>query len=235
MEVVAELWKAMAISGKTVVVLLVLLSVYSYGVMIDRGLALRWVRKRSAEFAGQTEDRLGELSMDEVLDMSTAPERQTFTSLASVVAAALQDFKLLSKEAISSAMVMEGVDEAAGRAVDVATSNLRVRLTGLASIAAVSPFLGLFGTVTGLIAAFRGIAATGSGGIATVSGGISEALVTTVMGLWVAMPALWAYNYFMNRVDVYSLELDNKAAKIIGHLVRRELAGAETASEESSS
>lgn len=223
MEVVTELWQAMAVSGKAVVVLLVILSIYSYGVMIDRGIALRWVRRRSAEFAAQTEDRLSELSMGEVLEMATTPERRKFASLASVVTAALREFQLLVKEAMSPSMVMEGVDEAASRAIDVAASNLRVRLTGLASIAAISPFLGLFGTVTGLISAFRGIAATGSGGIATVSGGISEALVTTVMGLWVAMPALWAYNYFMNRVDVYSLELDNRAARVIGHLVRREL------------
>ena len=232
MDVVAELWQAMAISGKVVVVLLVVLSIYSYAVMIDRGIALRWVRRRSAEFATQTEDRLDELSMGEVLDTATAPERRKFTSLASVVVAALQEFNLLTKEKMPSAMIMEGVDEAASRAIDVAASNLRVRLTGLASIAAISPFLGLFGTVTGLISAFRGIAATGSGGIATVSGGISEALVTTVMGLWVAMPALWAYNYFMNRVDVYSLELDNKAVRVIGHLVRRELLRSEEASEE---
>ena len=76
----------------------------------------------------------------------------------------------------------------------------------MATIAGVAPFLGLFGTVTGLISAFRGIAATGSGGLATVSGGISEALVTTVIGLFVAIPALWAYNFFMNRIDVMGVE-----------------------------
>ena len=234
MEVVTELWKAMAISGKAVVLLLIVLSIYSYGVMIDRGIVLRWVRRRSAEFAAHTEDRLKELSMEEVLEMATTPERRKFSSLASVVAAALQEFKLLVTETMSPSLIAEGVDDAASRAIDVAALNLRVRLTGLASIAAVSPFLGLFGTVTGLIAAFRNIAATGAGGIATVSGGISEALVTTVVGLFVAMPALWAYNYFMNRVDVYSLELDNKAARIIGHLVRRELLRSEEASEAAS-
>ena len=80
------------------------------------------------------------------------------------------------------------------------------------------------GTVTGLIAAFRGIAETGSGGIATVSGGISEALVTTVIGLFVAIPALWAYNYFMSRIDVMTIELDNSASGIVSHVVRRALA-----------
>jgi len=223
MEVISELWTAMAVSGKTVVVILAILSIYSYAVMIDRALALRWVRRRSEEFAAETEDRLGELTVDEVVERATAPERVKFCSLASVVAEALKEFRMLLGEGQPSSIVMEGVDEAATRAIDVATSNLRARLAGLASIAAIAPFLGLFGTVTGLISAFRSIAATGAGGMATVSGGISEALVTTAVGLFVAMPALWAYNFFVNRIDVYSLELENKASRIIGHLVRRDL------------
>jgi len=223
MEVVGELWGEMAISGKAVVVLLAVLSIYSYAVMIDRSLALRWARRRSSEFAGEVEGRLHQLGVDEVIEMADRPERRRFCSLASVVSVALKEFRMLVGEGQPPSVVIEGVDEASTRAVDVASSNLRMRLTGLASIAAISPFLGLFGTVTGLITAFRNIAATGTGGIATVSGGISEALVTTVVGLFVAMPALWAYNYFTNKVDVYSLELDNRASRIVGHLVRREL------------
>ena len=120
-------------------------------------------------------------------------------------------------------MVVEGVDEAVSRELDVAVINLRVRLSGMATISGVAPFLGLFGTVTGLIAAFRGIAETGSGGLATVSGGISEALVTTVIGLFVAIPALWAYNFFMNRIDVMAVELDNAATRVVSRAVRHAL------------
>ena len=118
------------------------------------------------------------------------------------------------------------MDEATSRALDVAIINLRMRLSGMATIAGVAPFLGLFGTVTGLIAAFRGIAESGSGGLATVSGGISEALVTTVIGLFVAIPALWAYNFFMNRVDVIGVEMDNSASRLVTHAVRRALRAA---------
>jgi biopolymer transport protein ExbB/biopolymer transport protein TolQ len=105
----------------------------------------------------------------------------------------------------------------------VAVINLRSRLSGMATIIGVAPFMGLFGTVTGLIAAFRGIAATGSGGLATVSGGISEALVTTVIGLFVAMPALWAYNFLSNRIDVMAIELDNSSSRVVNRVVRRAL------------
>ena len=223
MELIGELWTSMAITGKVVVLVLVALSIYSYAVMVDRGLALRWTRQRSAGFA---EDAgAGEGRVEGLLSRATAAEEAGYCSLATVVAAGLREFELLREEGQSGEVIMEGVDEATSRALDVAVINLRTRLSGMATIAGVAPFLGLFGTVTGLIAAFRGIAETGSGGLATVSGGISEALVTTVIGLFVAIPALWAYNFFMNRIDVIGVELDNSASRLVTHAVRRALRG----------
>jgi biopolymer transport protein ExbB len=221
MELIGELWTSMAITGKVVVLVLVGLSIYSYVVMVDRILALRWTRQRSAGFA--EEARENGLEVGPLLERATAAEEQGYCSLATVVVAGLSEFELLREEGQSGEVTMEAVDEATGRALDVAILNLRARLSGMATIAGVAPFLGLFGTVTGLIAAFRGIAETGSGGLATVSGGISEALVTTVIGLFVAIPALWAYNFFMNRVDVIGVEMDNSASQLVTHAVRRVL------------
>jgi len=221
MELLGELWSSMAITGKTVVLLLAGLSVYSYGVMVDRGLALRWTRERSSRFAADVGE---ETQPAEVLiSRASEAEEQGYCSLATVVGAGLSEYRFLREEGQSGEVVLEGVDEATGRALDVVIINLRARLSGMATIAGVAPFLGLFGTVTGLISAFRGIAATGSGGLATVSGGISEALVTTVIGLFVAIPALWAYNFFMNRIDVMGVELDNSASRMVMHAVRRSL------------
>ena len=224
MELIGELWTSMAITGKTVVLVLVGLSIYSYAVMVDRGLALRWTRQRSAGFAQDVEG--AEQQVDGLLARATAAEEQGYCSLATVVGAGLTEYKMLQEEGQSGEVVIEGVDEATNRALDVAIINLRIRLSGMATIAGVAPFLGLFGTVTGLISAFRGIAATGSGGLATVSGGISEALVTTVIGLFVAIPALWAYNFFMNRIDVIGVEMDNSASRLVSHAVRRALRAA---------
>ena len=224
MDLVSELWYAMAITGKTVVVILAGLSIYSYAVMVDRGLALRWTRQRSAVFADEIE--AGGLMQGEVevlQERAGDAEQQGHCSLATVVSAGLGEYQMLKDEAQVGAVVMEGVDEALGRSLDGVVANMRVRLSGMATIVGVAPFLGLFGTVTGLISAFRGIATAGGGGIAEVSGGISEALVTTVIGLFVAMPALWAYNFFMNRIDVLSLGLENNAARVVSHVVRRAL------------
>lgn len=224
MDLVSELWNSMAITGKTVVIILAGLSIYSYAVMVDRGLVLRWTRQRSAAFADEIEQ--GGLVRGEVgvlQERANEAEQEGHCSLATIISASLAEYQELKEEEQAGAVVMEGVDEALGRSLDGVVANMRIRLSGMATIVGVAPFLGLFGTVTGLISAFRGIATAGGGGIAEVSGGISEALVTTVLGLFVAMPALWAYNFFMNRIDVMSLGLENNAARVVNHAVRRAL------------
>ena len=220
MELLTQLWGSMAITGKVVVVVLFALSIYSYAVMLDRFLALRTDRQRSGAFVEGIE---GESDAGPILDAAREAVAEGRCSLGSVVAAGLDEYGSLRADDQPGAVVVEGVDEAVSRELDVAVINLRVRLSGMATISGVAPFLGLFGTVTGLIAAFRGIAETGSGGLATVSGGISEALVTTVIGLFVAIPALWAYNFFMNRIDVMAVELDNAATRVVNRAVRHAL------------
>jgi biopolymer transport protein ExbB/biopolymer transport protein TolQ len=189
--------------------------------MVDRGVALSRTRRRSADFAAEAGE--GNQDPERLLAMAEEYEQQGSCSLAAVVSAGLQEYKALRVDAQSEAVVVEGVDEGVSRALDVAVINLRQRLTGMATISGVAPFLGLFGTVTGLIVAFRSIAETGSGGLDTVSGGISEALVTTVIGLFVAIPALSAYNFFINRIDVMTIELDNAATRVVSRSVRRAL------------
>jgi biopolymer transport protein ExbB/biopolymer transport protein TolQ len=94
-------------------------------------------------------------------------------------------------------------------------------LSFLATIASSGPFVGLFGTVIGIINAFRGMAMTGSGGIAAVSAGISEALVTTALGLFVAIPAAWVYNAFTNMLDRFGVEMSNSASELIDFFIKK--------------
>lgn len=227
MELVSELWNAMAITGKSVVTVLVLLSIYSYAVMVDRFLALRWAQQRSTRLAEEIEAMaVDNPPIQELAARVDEAVQQGHCALGIVLEAALKEYQMLKGEGESDEMVMEGVEVEVGRTLDVAVANLRVRLPGVATIVGAAPFLGLFGTVTGLITAFRGIATSGGGGLTEVSAGISEALVTTVIGLFVAMPALWAYNYFMNRVDNLAIGLHNMASRLSAHLVRRLLRAA---------
>jgi biopolymer transport protein ExbB/TolQ len=221
MDIISGSWSSMAITGKLVVTVLMGMSIYSYAIMVDRGVALYRARRHSADFAADAEERVQDV--DQLLTCAEEYEQRGSCSLAAVVSAGLEEYKALRDDEQSDAVVVEGVDEGVSRALDVAVINLRQRLTGMATISGVAPFLGLFGTVTGLIAAFHSIKVTGSGGLDTVSGGISEALVTTVIGLFVAIPALSAYNFFMNRIDVMTIELDNAASRLVSRSVRRAL------------
>ena len=101
------------------------------------------------------------------------------------------------------------------------TADFKRGLGGLATIGATAPFIGLFGTVVGIINAFRGMAITGSGGLGAVSAGIAEALVTTALGLFVAIPAVWLYNYFLNRVERFQIEMANSSSELVDFFIKK--------------
>ncbi|MBT3343316.1 MAG: hypothetical protein HN712_14100 [Gemmatimonadetes bacterium] len=207
----------MAVTGKAVIAILSLLSIYSLSVVVERFVALRWAKRRTRDFADEAE---GITDPRVLRDRAMAPEYSDFASLAHIVGRSLDAYDIIRDEEDDGDRIVEAVEEATTRQIDAAVINLRIRLSNLATVSGVAPFLGLFGTVTGLIAAFRGISESGGGGLAAVSSGVSEALVTTVVGLFVAMPALWAYNYFMNRVETMSVDIDNQAHRLVMAVVR---------------
>jgi len=90
----------------------------------------------------------------------------------------------------------------------------------MATVATSSPFIGLFGTIFGIINAFRGMALTGSGGIGAVAAGIAEALITTAFGIAVAIIALWTFNSLNTRIEVYNTEMENTTSQIVDYFVR---------------
>jgi biopolymer transport protein ExbB/biopolymer transport protein TolQ len=92
----------------------------------------------------------------------------------------------------------------------------------LATIGATAPFVGLLGTTMGVVNSFTGMAEMGTGGLAAVSAGIAEALITTAFGLLVAIPAVWLYNYFINRIDFVAMEVTYATKEFIDFLLRFE-------------
>jgi biopolymer transport protein ExbB/biopolymer transport protein TolQ len=81
--------------------------------------------------------------------------------------------------------------------------------------------VGLFGTVVGIINAFKGISSEKSTGLGAVAGGISEALVTTAVGLFVAIPAVWMYNYFSGRIEAFDVEMGNSSSELVDYFLKR--------------
>ena len=109
-----------------------------------------------------------------------------------------------------------------GKIVETGTRDeLKSKLGGLGTIGSTAVFIGLLGTVLGVITAFQGMAASGSGGLGSVSAGISEALVETAFGLFVAIPAVVAYNYFQGRLDRFDVEMSNSASEMIDFFLKQ--------------
>src|SRR5207244_13084421 len=92
----------------------------------------------------------------------------------------------------------------------------------VASTSTASPFVGRFRTVAGISHGCQGMALTGSGGLGAVSAGIAEALVTTALGLFVAIPAVWMYNYFLNKVDRFQVEMSNSSSQLIDYFIKNQ-------------
>ncbi|HEY3203390.1 MAG TPA: MotA/TolQ/ExbB proton channel family protein [Thermoanaerobaculia bacterium] len=220
-----ELWHKMTIIAQCVVVLLLIMSVYSLTVAFERFLYYRKARNQSVAYAKMV---TGFLKQDKLQEAIDASKKFKNSHVARVLSAGLYEF---SHDVKSGGANLTGHDmiEAAERAIErealVTTADMKKGLSGLATIGTTAPFIGLFGTVIGIINAFRGMAMTGSGGIAAVSSGIAEALVTTALGLFVAIPAVWMFNIFMNNIERFQVEMSNSANELVDYFIKRRGAG----------
>jgi biopolymer transport protein ExbB/biopolymer transport protein TolQ len=218
---ILSMWRQMGIPAKLVVVILFLMSAWSIGVMIDRYLAFSAARKQSRTFAPLVAGALREGKVDEAVRVA---ERHKKSHLAKVVTAGLQEFQAHQASAEISGEEVESSKRALDRASAIVHAELKRGLSGLATIGSTAPFVGLFGTVVGIINAFKGISEQQATGLAAVAGGISEALVATALGLFVAVPAVWAYNYFTNKVEAFDVEMDNSSSELVDYFIKRSAA-----------
>ncbi len=213
------LWQSMGLLAKAVALILVGLSIYSLTVAVERWLVYRAAKKQSLEFAKQVTQFL---KQNRPQDAIAAARKYKHSHLAKVVAAGLLEFQ---NESQLSPLTGEDVIEAARRAIErttlITTADFKRGTGGLATIGATAPFIGLFGTVVGIINAFRGMAITGSGGLGAVSAGIAEALVTTALGLFVAIPAVWLYNYFMQKIERFGVEMNNSSSELVDFFIKQ--------------
>ena len=199
--------------SKAVLVILMTFSLLSWVVIIPKSLLFMRSRRMSEQFRGafkratdwrELKGQLEKFAISPLVGLFVAGYGEVTYQLRQVG----QDGKVQLRS-------MEAVERSLQRASVVEMGRLERSLGGLATVAAVSPFIGLFGTVWGIIDAFRGIGATGNANLATVAPGISEALVATAIGLVAAIPALMAYNFFQGQLKVWQTELDDFALEFI--------------------
>src|SRR6202453_2768746 len=205
---VRGMWDNMGWQAKGIVIILFFMSAWSIGVMIDRLIAYNGARKQSRQFAPAVDGALREGKLDEAIKIA---DRFSKSHLAKVVVAGLQEFRAHQLSSDISGEEIEASKRALERAEAIVHAELKRGISSLATIGSSSPFVGLLGTVLGIINAFKGISSEKSTGLGAVAGGISEALVTTALGLFVAIPAVWMYNYFSGRIEAFDVEMGNSS------------------------
>jgi biopolymer transport protein ExbB len=213
-----SLWRQMGWPARIIVIILLVMSAWSIGVMIDRWVAFNAARKQSRMFAPAVAGALREGKLDEAIRVA---ERNKKSHLAKVVTAGLQEFKAHGDSTEIPGEQIEASKRALERAEAIVHAELKRGISSLATIGSTGPFVGLFGTVVGIINAFKGISSEKSTGLGAVAGGISEALVTTAVGLFVAIPAVWMYNYFSGRIEAFDVEMGNSSSELVDYFLKR--------------
>jgi biopolymer transport protein ExbB/biopolymer transport protein TolQ len=203
--------------GWVVVSILLLMSVWSFGVILDRALMYAAARKQSRAFVQQVAGALREGKLDEAIRIA---ERNRKSHIAKVTATGLAEFQQ-APSGMDHDKVVESARRSLERSVAIVHAEFERGLASLATIGSTAPFVGLFGTVVGILNAFRAMAVTKAPGFTTVAGAIGEALVATALGLLVAIPAVWAFNIFTSRLKSFNVEMDNSSMELINYFVSR--------------
>ena len=217
-----HMWEQMGWVAKAIGVILIIMSMISFGVAIERIYTFAQARKQSKLYAPQVAKHLKEGRLKDAIAIS-ASKNYRYSHLAKVVLAGLQEYQFQQESGsnLSREDLVDTVRRAIQRASALTANDLKKGVSSLATIGATAPFVGLLGTVVGIITAFQGIAATGSGGIGAVSAGIAEALVETALGLVVAIPAVWFYNYLTGRIEYFNVEMDNSSSELVDFFIKK--------------
>ncbi len=214
-----EMWHSMSFVPRAVVFTLVFMSVYCFATGIERGIVFSKAKRQSRDLLKLISGLWREGKVEESIKLAS-DKRFKNSHLAKVLVAGLNELQFQQESKSSHADVVEAAKRAIERATIKGVQEFKRGLNGLATIGSTGPFVGLFGTVFGIITAFQGMKVSGSGGIGAVAGGIAEALITTGFGIIVAVVAVWFFNTLLNRVDVFTGEMANASSELIDHFIK---------------
>ena len=210
--------KQLTIPGWIVIVILLIQSVYMIAVGIERWLTYNKAKQQSRQYAPKVAMALKNNNIDEAINIS---DRHKDSHLAMVVSSGLKEFAAHQGNTDISADEMEASKRALDRAIAVKTAELKRGLAGLATVGSTAPFVGLFGTVVGIIGAFVALAQAATAEIGAVGASIAEALIATAFGIGVAVPAVWLFNYFTNKVTSFGVEMENSASELVDYFIKQ--------------
>jgi len=213
-----DIAKSLTIPGWGVIITLLIESIYMIAVGIERWLTYNKAKAQSRQYAPKVAQALKNSNIDEAINIS---DKHKDSHLAMVVSSGLKEFAAHQGNTEISTDEMQASERALERAIAVKTAELKRGLAGLATVGSTAPFVGLFGTVIGIIGAFNALKTNESAGIGAVGGAIAEALVCTAFGILVAVPAVWLFNYFTSKVTSFSVEMENSASELVDYFIKQ--------------
>ena len=214
-----HLWAQMGYFAKGVVVVMAIMSIYSVTVMITKLIQLKRSEAATRRFAPQFSRAIQEENLDQAISLA---EKNKKSHVSRVLGEALAEVKpLLRDRATITAADINSAERAVERQMLITLADFKRGLGVLGTTGSTAPFVGLLGTTMGIVNAFTGMAQQGaSGGLAGISAGIAEALITTAFGLMVAIPAVWAYNYFSTKIENLTVEMTYTSKELIDYLIK---------------
>lgn len=224
------LWHEMGPIARGVVVILLVMSMYALGVTVERFFSLRKGRRLTLAYVRSVAPLVtGSGHLREAVGLDS---RFVGSPVARIIGAGLKEWARAGEAEKARGTRSpdahfdraEAVSRTLERVKERELAGLRRGLPVLATVSSSAPFVGLFGTVGGIITAFQKLAdpSKGGGGIGTVSAGIAEALITTAVGLAVAIVSVWFYNYFIAKIDDITVDIDETASELVDSVLREE-------------
>lgn len=217
----AEIWRAASIANKFIIVILFVLLAYQIYVTVERFVTYAQ--------SNQASDKFLKLFMDTLRrgDFEAAKRAATTHNKSHIALVLKHGLDIFQYEKQLKTMnpnhdAIQPVERAIERGTAEVVELLKKGMSGLATIGALAPFIGLLGTVIGIIKVFSDLKTKGAGDINALAGSIGEALATTALGLIVAIPAVWIYNLLTNKQDVVVTNINNAASQMIDEFIRRE-------------
>jgi biopolymer transport protein ExbB len=211
------LWQSMGWFAKGIVFVLAIMSILSLSIMIQKWWRLKKAQAETRKFAPEFSQFLEEDNLNEAIKLAEGYKK---SHVARVLGGALGEVKPLLQDGSVTVADINSAERAVERNMMIIVSELKRGLAVLATVGATAPFVGLLGTVMGIVNAFTGMAVSGAGGLGAISAGIAEALITTAFGILVAIPAVWAYNYFSTKIDNLTVEMTYTSKEMIDYLIK---------------
>ena len=213
-----DIWTHTPFFGKLLWAILAFMSVWSLSTAISKLWNLRKAQKETIKFAPEFSQFLEEDNLGEAIKLAESYKK---SHVARVLGGALAEVKPLIMDGSVTVSDINTAERAVEREMLMEMVSLKRGLAILATVGSTAPFVGLLGTVFGIINAFEGMASSGGAGITAIAAGIAEALIATGFGLIVAIPAVWFYNYLTGRIEYFNVEMDNSSSELVDYFIKK--------------